>query len=143
MKKINIKQLEYRLQHRVLTINNIVIMVAFLVAAGWAIGSVGVLERNYRQQRVVDAKQKEYELARLQAATLEYQRNYYKSDEYKELAVRQRMGLALPGEKAIILSPNTDIAKKIDAQDESTKRVAPISLTNQEQWLKFFFGSKS
>lgn len=142
MKKINIKRIIYRIRHDLLTTNNIVIIVAFFIAVGWATGSVSVLERNYKLQRDIDAKQRELKLAQLEVETLRYEQRYYKSDEYKELAVRQRLGRALPGEKALILPPNS----KTTSQTTTTK--ASIQSTgsrqsNSEQWFNFLLGNKS
>ncbi len=142
MTKINIKKIQYILQRDVLTVNNIVIMVALLIALGWAMGSINVLERNYAQQQAVSTKEQELKLAKLELATLEYQRNYYKSNEYKELAVRQRTGKVMPGEKVFILPKNTELADRIDGLGVKT-RMQVAQPSNTEQWFNFFFGDKS
>ncbi|HEY0964870.1 MAG TPA: hypothetical protein VGE13_00115 [Candidatus Saccharimonadales bacterium] len=142
MKKINIKRLIYRVRHDLLTTNNIVIIVAFFIAVGWATGSVSVLERNYKLQRDIDAKQRELKLAQLEVATLKYEQRYYKSDEYKELAVRQRLGRALPGEKALILPPNSQAASQAKTA-EATPQPIGSRQSNSEQWFNFLLGNRS
>lgn len=141
MNKINIKRIIYRIRHDILTTNNIVIMAAFFIAIGWATGSVSVLERNYKLQREIDAKQRELKLAELEVLTLKYEQRYFKSDEYKELAVRQRLGLVLPGEKVLILPPNSKAAKGDEEKGKVSSATSQVS--NSEQWLNFLLGTRS
>lgn len=124
-----------------MTTNNLVMVVALFIAAGWAWGSVGVLERNYTLQRELDAKKRELTLIELQTDLLRFERQYYKSDEYKELAVRQRMGLAQPGEKALILPPNTVAAKQTNEdQGSAAQATQSVRANNMQQWIDFLFG---
>ena len=41
--KINIRKTIYALRHKYLTLNNIVIAAAFLIAASWVWGSLGMM----------------------------------------------------------------------------------------------------
>ena len=84
MDKVKLQKLYYHLRHRYLTMNNVVVGAALLLAASWAWGSVGLMQRNYGLQRDVDAKQREAEMLELEVATMQYQQNYYKSEEYKK-----------------------------------------------------------
>ena len=140
MNKTNIKRFIYHLRRDILTTNNLVMVIAFFIAIGWATGSVSVLERNYKLQREIDAKQRQLKLAELEVATLKYEQRYYKSDEYKELAVRQRLGLALPGEKALILPPNSKAVTERSNQ-KATAPARAVQASNSEQWFNFLFGN--
>lgn len=142
MKNINtlkLKRLYYHFTHRYMTLNNLVVAVAAVIAISWAWGSIGVMERNYELQKEVDDKAREQQLIELQVQTLAFQQNYYKSDEYKELSVRDHLGLGRPGEKVLILPPNSKAAKNVD---RSAGRAAPTLPTpsNFEQWMDFLFG---
>ena len=143
MKKINIKKFYYHLRHQYLTLNNIVVVVALLIAASWAWGSIGVMQRNYDLQKEVDGKAREQKLLELEADTLVFEQRYYKSDEYKQLAVRERLGLVDPGEKALVLPPNS--AAAMTADDEVTKKqpVSSLQPSNFQQWMNFIFGGNS
>lgn len=142
MKQQQLRKYYYHLRHHILTSSNLVLGIALLIAFSWAWGSVGVLERNYRLQREISAKEQELRLVDLEVETLKYQSNYYKSDEYKELAVRQRLGLALPGEKVLILPPNSKQATASEEQaSETTSRV--VQQSNIEQWVNFLFGGNA
>ena len=128
------------------TMNNIVIGIALLIAAGWAWGSITTMQRNFALQKEVDAEQRQLELTDLEVQTLQYQQNYYKSDEYKDLSAREHLGLASPGEKVLFLPPNSAAVKHESEQqnDETivtTTRPLPGSApSNLEQWINFFSG---
>lgn len=134
------------LWHRYGTLNNVVVAIALVIAAGWAWGSVTMMQRNFALQKQYDARKRDMELTSLQVATLEYQRNYYKSDEYKELAAREQFGVAAPGEKVLQLPPNTVQAKKYDTnaqiQSNPDSRVKEGSAaSNFQQWMDFLLGN--
>jgi hypothetical protein len=142
MTNTNIRRLVYHIRHNYVTMNNLVVLVAFLIAASWAWGSIGVLQKNYTLQKVVDEKRARAKLIELQAETLVYEQKYYRSTEYQELAVRERMGLALPGERVLILPPNSAAAKgksqAVALGSSSSKQ--SIEPDNLQQWVNFLFG---
>lgn len=136
----NIRRFIYYVRHQYLTMNNLVVGVAFLIAASWAWGSIEVVQKNYTLQKVVDDKQREATLIELQTENLAYEQKYYKSAEYQELAARERMGLALPGEKVLVLPPNS-AAAQADADAPSTPVAhAAAQPSNLQQWVNFLFG---
>lgn len=127
------------------TMNNIVIGVALIIAAGWAWGSVTTMQRNFALQKEVDARQRELELTDLEVQTLQYQQNYYKSDEYKDLAAREHLGLASPGEKVLFLPPNSPAVKREAEPGSASTSTAPqptpgSAPSNLQQWVNFFSG---
>ena len=144
MQKINIRKFIYHARHKYLTFNNLVIVTAFLIAAGWIWGSLQVMQRNYALQKEVDFKQRQLQLTELQKQSLELQQRYYQTNEYKELAARESLGLVMPGEKVLILPENSETAKQADKKTATNAPVAPQQQTsNMEQWLNFLFGGYS
>jgi len=143
MKNINIRRLQYKIRHDLLTTNNLVIVVALLIAASWAIGSVQVMERNYKLQKQINAKNQQLKLIELETATLKFQKKYYQTDEYKELAVRQRLGMGFPGETSLILPENSKKAIESDAKQAGRLVRAPTKATNTESWVNFLLGSNN
>lgn len=145
MQKINIQKLIYHVRHKYLTFNNLVILTAFLIAAGWIWGSLQVMQRNYALQKEVDYKKRQLQLAELQKDSLELQKRYYQTNEYKELAARESLGLVMPGEKVLILPDNSELAMQADKQSSGTPAaaVAQDKTSNLEQWLNFLFGGYS
>lgn len=146
MKSADIQKIIYRIRHRYLTFNNVVILVAFLIALGWLWGSLQVMQRNYTLQREVDNKQRELAVTKLQKENLELQKRYYQTNEYKEMAARESLGLVMPGERVLILPANTEVVKQSD-KNASSSRVAAAPATNDssnlEQWMNFLFGGYS
>lgn len=147
MKKTDVQKIIYRIRHRYLTFNNMVIFVAFLVALGWLWGSLQVMQRNYVLQREVDHKRRELAVTRLQKDNLELQKRYYQTNEYKEMAARESLGLVMPGERVLILPANTEAVKQSDKEEQRTPGVA-VAVSGQEagnfeQWMNFLFGGYS
>ena len=142
MRHINIQKIIYHVRHKYLTLNNVVILVAFLIAAGWIWGSLGVMQRNYSLQKEIDYKKRQLQLTELQRDNLSLQKNFYQTTEYQELAIRSTIGLVRPGEKALVLPPNSEAAIK----EDSVKTVTPtaqVTTSNLEQWVNFLFGGYS
>jgi cell division protein FtsB len=128
------------------TLNNIVMAVALAIAASWAWGTIAQMQTNFAAQKAVDDQQRELQLTELQVATLQYQQNYYKSDEYKDLAAREKLGLVAPGEKVLLLPPNSPAVTAADEAEEAhaTQRAgAKTTESNVTQWLKFLTGQSA
>ena len=141
MQKINIQKLVYHIRHKYLTLNNMVIAIAFLIAASWIWGSLGMMQRNYNLQKDVDYKKRLLELTQLQRDNLSLQKNYYQTAEYQEIAVRDSLGLVRPGEKALVLPNNSQAA--IDADAAKVTQSTQAKTSNLEQWVNFLFGGYS
>lgn len=145
MQKINIRKFIYHIRHKYLTFNNLVILTAFLIAAGWLWGSLQAMQQNFTLQKEVDYKKRQLQLAELQKDSLELQKRYYETNEYKELAARESLGLVMPGEKVLILPENSESAKEADSKKTAStgETVAVDKTSNLEQWLNFLFGGYS
>lgn len=135
--KPHLRRLLYRLRHDFLTLNNIVITVAVFIALNWIWNSVSVMQQNYELQQLVDSKKYQVALETLHVETLELESKYYETLEYQELAVRERLGKGLPGERVVIV-PSTDTA----TDDTSTPRSTPPPASNFQEWVNFLFGTK-
>ena len=142
MPKTNIRKIIYAVRHKYMTLNSVVVLVAFVIAASWMWGALEMMQRNYSLQREVDAKQRQLLVTQLQRDSLDLQKRYYQTREYQELAVRASLGLVMPGEKTL-LHPNSkqEVATDKTAQTVVTTPVATSS--NIEQWLNFLFGGNS
>lgn len=143
MKNQNLQKLYYRLKRDVLTTNNLIMMGAVVIAVSWAWGSVSVMDRNYKLQRELDDKSRQAKLVQLEKDTLQYQQNYFKSDEYKELAARQTLGLVAPGESVLILPPNSAAAQSEDNQQAKTTPKPVVQQSNFQLWMNFLFSGKA
>ena len=138
MNNLKLKRLIYRIQHDYLTLNNVVIAAAILIAMSWAWGSIESMQKNYELQRSIDNKRQQVEIEKLQVALLEYESKYYQSEEYQELTIRQRTGKGLPGEKQLI-TQSFESATPTQKLASSAKRTD----SNFQQWMNFLFGGNS
>ncbi|HRK40466.1 MAG TPA: septum formation initiator family protein [Candidatus Saccharibacteria bacterium] len=123
-----------------LTIQNGTIVLAAIIALGWVWGTVQTLQKNFTYQQQVDALAETVELEKLRNENLEFQQQYYRSDEFLELSARQRLGKANPGEKLIILPDSRGI---VDKQTATGNTPAAVKASNLSQWVQFFFGNKA
>lgn len=141
MKKINIRKLYYLVRHRYLTIETVVVVVALVIGAGWAWGSVQMMQRNYQLQKNIDSKMREEQLTELEVQNLKFQRTYYQSTEYQELTVRERLGIVASGEKVLFLPENSAAAKLAGKQTaQKDTGLAPNQGGNFQLWINFLFG---
>lgn len=118
-----------------LTLNNAAVVVAFLIALSWLWGTVTTLQKNFTLQQQVDDLDQQVQISEIQNANLAFQQQYYKSNEYLELAAREKLNKAAPGEKLILLpeSPQT-------VTQQTTTPIANVEPSNFAQWMRFFFG---
>src|SRR5690349_10104115 len=141
MKDQKIRKTMYYIRNRYITMNNVVMAIALLVGIGWAWASVGAMQRNYNLQKEVDGKARQQKLLELETQSLVFKQKYYKTSEYQELAIRDRLGLASPGETVLLLPPNSEAAKAADKLlEEGPQEVSVGSASNFQQWMNFLFG---
>ena len=122
-----------------LTLENIALMVAMVLALGWAWSTINVLTKNYDLEKQVQQARLENQVMELQNETLRLQQAYYQTDEFLELQARTLLNKAKPGEHLVIL-PRSD-ARDDSANTNSVSTVAEKS--NFEQWMDFLFGRQS
>jgi cell division protein FtsB len=139
--KISVKPLIKRVR-ALATLNNGVLVVAILIASTWVWSTIEAIQHNFKLQQQVDALSQKIAVDELQNKTLQLQKTYYNSDQYLELSARERLGLAMPGEKVLILPANT--VKPLDqTAAQTTSSGETISdRSNFAQWMYFLFGKK-
>lgn len=124
-----------------LNLNNGVLLVAMLIATSWVWSTIDAIGRNFRLQQQVDDLQQQIAVEELKNKAAELQNKYYASAEYQELSARERLNKAAPGEKVLILPPNTVSS---DTQKEPVATETPITeRSNFAQWMYFLFGQKT
>ncbi len=121
---------------QLVTIQNIGLAVAVVIALSWVWGAVSTLQKNYQHQRQVDLNNQQIALEKLQNQNFQYQQAYYKSDEFLELSARQKLGLAKPGEHLVILPSSEHITDTVVAKKVVKSR---DNESNIDRWFNFFF----
>jgi cell division protein FtsB len=120
-----------------LTLNNIVLIIALVLALSWAWSTINVLSKNYDLERQVEQARLDMEIMKLQNENLVLEQTYYKTNEYLELSARKLLNKAQPGEHLVIL-PQTE------NDTPTTPTATPVvEKSNFEQWVDFLFGRRS
>lgn len=122
------------------TLNNGVLLVAMLIASTWVWSTIEAIQHNFTLQQQVDALNQQIGVEDLQNKTLQLQKAYYNSEQYMDLSARERLGVAAPGEKVVILPPNT--VQPVAATPIAANQAPITSRSNFAQWMYFLFGKK-
>ena len=101
----------------------------------WVWGNITAMEKNYAIQKKLELKQRQALIDEISYKTLEYEQKYLKSSEYQELAVREKLGLAMPGEHVLILSKYPE--------EQKERRAETLKTSNFTQWINFLFGGNA
>lgn len=102
------------------------------------------IQTNYGLQKQIAALTQQTEVKKLENTNLKLRNEYYKTDEFLELAARRQFGKAAPGEKVYIVPKSVALAntvappKAADTKTE-TKINKPKYQRNLEAWFNFFF----
>lgn len=131
--RTKIRRVKYRISSDLMTIDNLIIAVSIIVAVAWIWGSISAMERNYALQQQLEVRKRERLLTEIKHKTLQYESEYLKSDEYRELAARENLGLVAQGESVLILSEYPE--EKAETSTSPTQKQSNFS-----QWMNFLFG---
>lgn len=132
------------LKHKIkshITVNNGVLCIALLIGLSWVWSTVEAIQRNFKLQQQVDALNQQIAVQELENKSQMLQNKYYQSAEYTELSARERLNKTAPGEKLVILPPNT--VKPAPEADFKPKEQPITARSNFAQWMYFLFGRKT
>lgn len=119
---------------------------ALLIAAGLVWNTIGAMQRNYRLQQKYDQLSSEVELLKLQNQNLRYNIAYLKTDDFLELAARDKFSKSLPGESMVYLPGNSAaVQAPIAKTKQQPKKVAEPAgwRGNMRSWWQFFQGTNA
>jgi cell division protein FtsB len=120
-----------------LTLNNIVLLIALVLALSWAWSTINVLAKNYDLERQVEQARLDTEIMNLQNENLRLEQAYYETSEYLELSSRKLLNKAQAGEHLVILPHSESESSTIPTA------VTVVEKSNFEQWIDFLFGRRS
>lgn len=129
------RRAKYYFSNDILTLSNIVMVSVIFISVIWVWGNITAMEKNYAIQKKLELKQRQALIDEISYKTLEYEQKYLKSSEYKELAVREKLGLAMPGEHVLILSKYPE--------EQKERRAETLKTSNFTQWINFLFGGNA
>ena len=113
-----------------------------MIALGLGWNTISAMQRNYRLQQKYDQLQAEVELQELRNQNLKYNIAYLKTDDYLELAARDKFSRALPGETMVYL-PSAAAATQAPVAKSTVvkKAVQPKGWrANVQSWWQFLQG---
>ena len=133
--KAKTRRLKYYFSNDVLTLSNIIMVSVIFISVIWVWGNIAAMEKSYAIQKKLELKQRQALIDEISYKTLEYEQKYLKSSEYQELAVREKLGLAMPGEHVLILSKYPE--------EQKERRTEALKTSNFTQWINFLFGGNA
>lgn len=133
--KAKTRRLKYYFSNDILTLSNIIMVSVIFISVIWVWGNIAAMEKNYAIQKKLELKQRQALIDEISYKTLEYEQKYLKSSEYQELAVREKLGLAIPGEHVLILSKYPE--------EQKERRTEALKTSNFTQWINFLFGGNA
>ena len=133
--KAKTRRAKYYFSNDILTLSNIIMVSVMFISVIWVWGNITAMEKNYAIQKKLELKQRQALIDEISYKTLEYEQKYLKSSEYQELAVREKLGLAMPGEHVLILSKYPE--------EQKERRTEALKTSNFTQWINFLFGGNA
>jgi cell division protein FtsB len=123
------------------------IFAIIVLAITWS--GVKTVQNNYALQKKISTLQQQNDVLKLQNGNVALQNQYLGTDQYLDLAARQALGLAAPGERVLII-PTTMAMKYVDTSlnpQNSTSNTASANhqskyMQNLEDWRDFLLGRK-
>jgi cell division protein FtsB len=116
-----------------------IIFVVIVLLISWS--GVRAIQSNYNLQQQVSELQQQNKLAQLQNETIALQNEYYNSNQYLELSARQNFGLAVTGEKELLIPQSVALSYTASVPDLGTTATPTTGSQNQlnyETWINFF-----
>ncbi len=139
MSGIKWRQAKYKLSHDYLSVENVALVIAVVLCLVWTYNSIVSMSKNWELSEKLDTEKKNLELVKMEVETAELTNEYYKSEEYQELAARKMANKQLEGEHMVYLPENSEMAKNKHEQEV----VAPVEekkeYSNFEKWMTFLF----
>lgn len=118
---------------------HIFVIIALLVT--W--NSIGVIQANYELQQQLSRLEQEKEIRKLENETLRLRNEYFKTDQYLELAARKQFSKAAPGETLVLVPNEAALRRTVPPPEEPKKEQhvvqKPRYQQNFEAWMEFFF----
>ncbi|MDB5164531.1 MAG: hypothetical protein JWL89_157 [Candidatus Saccharibacteria bacterium] len=117
-----------------------VVFVILVLMISWS--GIKTIQTNYGLQKQISTLRQQNGVKKLQNNNLSLQNEYLKSNQYLELSARQSFGLAVAGEKEVVVP--SDVALKYTVDTPATTKLAEASVKQPayqrhiQSWINFF-----
>ncbi len=135
--KNKLRRFNYWTKHELLTVSNIVLVLAILLCLIWTYQSIVAMSRNWELSERLTAEKKELELLSVEVEAAELENEYYKSDEYQELMARRYLDKKSEGENMVVLPENSEEAK--NKYQEVVSETQEKRYSNFQKWMMYLF----
>jgi cell division protein FtsL len=114
------------------------VFVVIVLLISWS--GIKTIQSNYELQKQISGLKQQTDVQKLENNNLALQNNYFKSNQYLELSARQNFGLAIPGEKEIIVPESVALSYTVTpaASKDSSTDHQPAYQKNFRSWTDFF-----
>lgn len=116
----------------------LVILGVIIAVLVWTYGAVSSMTRNWELEQALAKRQQELTILKLQVESMQYENEYFSSEEYQELAARAKQNKQFEGESLVYLPENSDKAKHKHDTDE-VGSITETKPSNFSQWMEFLF----
>jgi cell division protein FtsB len=129
-------------------IRNIVLYIFAVMVLAITWSGIKTVQINYELQKKISVLKQQNDVLQLENQNAALQNQYYQTDQYQELAARQNLGLAGPGEKVMLIPKNValkyvDQSLIIQAPNQATTADNRSKyVKNLETWRDFLLGRK-
>jgi cell division protein FtsL len=127
---------------------NLVLYVFALIVLAITWSGVRTVQNNYDLQKQIAVLAQQNAVQELENGNAKLQNKYLQTDQYLDLAARQNLGLAAPGEKVVIV-PKIIAMKYIDqslfvnkTSDNKDSTAKSKHAQNLQDWRDFLLGRK-
>ena len=138
--KRKLRRLKYRLSHDFFSVENVVLLTAIILCFVWTYQSIKSMSRNWELTERLSKDRKTLQLLEIENETAELENEYYKTEEYQEIAARKLANKQLSGEKMVYLEENSEEAKNKHVVAKVVEEKKTYS--NPEKWIMFLFPSR-
>lgn len=126
---------------RYFSFNDALLVGALLVALALVWNTVSAMQRNYHLQQKYDKLNAEVELLKIKNQNLKYTINYRKTNDYLELAARDKLNKATSGETLVFLPGDNKTAALVAKNTVKSQAPVPTGLkANLTAWWNFLQG---
>jgi cell division protein FtsB len=117
-----------------------VLFVILVLLISWS--GIKTIQTNYGLQKQITTLNQKNSLQKMQNENLKLKNQYYNSNQYLELAARQNFGLAIAGEKEVIVPEKVALSYTVNLPSTDkpieAKAKQPAYQRNFEAWVNFF-----
>lgn len=132
---------------QIMDVRNIVLYIFAIIVLAITWSGVKAVQKNYELQKQISVLNQENQILELENTNAELRNKFLETDQYLELAARQNLGLAAPGEKVMTIPKSVALKYAGDikplTEDEPIQVTGPTGYKkNLQDWRDFLLGRR-